>query len=310
MRKANHYFDIEKFSEDERRLTFSAGIVFVFMSFFFAHLFTKNMLWKLLGSDAVVEIKSKEEIEKEKVYEVLLEQEFADKTKKDEIKALSDQDAAGTGGITEKEGFHTNSPFREFIFGSNPSPALKENEKEKNEKEKEEELHEVGIYKNDPMTAKNQSENTPNSSYNPWQVTKIPFNYRFEQDFLFRWDGARALSLPRKKLAGYQYFKKMLKQIEGSFAPPGGGNFAYRDMAGTVIREGIIPGETKVLFMLSENGQVIDLKKVTSQGQEIVDRACLDSLRGQNFGPVPEEVKVNGMIFGINFIFPGRVYYR
>ena len=62
--------------------------------------------------------------------------------------------------------------------------------------------------------------------------------------------------------------------------------------------------------MLNDAGQVIDVKQMSSQGQEIVDRACIDSIRGQNFGPVPPEVKEQGMIFGINFVFPGYVRYR
>ena len=102
----------------------------------------------------------------------------------------------------------------------------------------------------------------------------------------------------------------MIKQIEEGFAAPGGGNIAYRDMAGFFIREGISPGETKVSFMLNDAGQVIDVKQITSQGQEIVDRACMDAIRGQNFGPVPPEVKEQGMIFGINFVFPGHIKYR
>lgn len=246
---------------------------------------------------------------REKVYEVLLEQEFADKTKKDEIKALSNEDAAGTGGLTQKEGFHTSSPFYEFIYGGMPSAPSQMHQKSESQKKNDDEIYEVGIYKNDPLVMnvpKMSSVSNPISG----QDTKIPFNYRFQQDFLFRWDGSTTISIPRKKLAGYEYFKKMLRQIENSFAAPGGGNFAYRDMAGFVIREGINPGETKVLFMMNDAGQVIDVKQVTSQGQTLVDQACLDTIRGQNFGPVPPEVKENGMIFGINFVFPGRVQYR
>lgn len=133
-----------------------------------------------------------------------------------------------------------------------PSETQKQETKEKND----EKVFEVGIYKIDPVQTTN-TDNTKQSTQTYGRMTKIPFNYRFEQDFLFRWDGNQALSIPRKKLAGYEYFKRMLKQIEGSFAPPGGGNYAYRDMAGTVVREGILPGQVKVLFMLSEGGQVL-----------------------------------------------------
>ncbi|MBF3376117.1 energy transducer TonB [Leptospira borgpetersenii] len=300
MDKTRLYSEYSGIPEDDRRLIYASFLVLVLASFFTAHLLTRNMLWKILGSEPMVKMESNEE--KEKIYEVLLEQDFVDKNIKDEYKALSNVDAAGAGGITKKEGFHSASPFREFIMGSmarRPSEAQKQEAKEKND----EKVFEVGIYKIDPVQTAN-TEETKQSSQTYGRMTKIPFNYRFEQDFLFRWDGNQALSIPRKKLAGYEYFKRMLKQIEGSFAPPGGGNYAYRDMAGTVVREGILPGQVKVLFMLSEGGQVLDTKLVSSQGQDVVSQACVDSIRGQNFGKVPDEVKAQGMIFGINFIFP------
>lgn len=300
MDKTRLYSEYSEIPEDDQRLIYASFLVLVLASFFTAHLLTRNMLWKILGSEPMVKMESNEE--KEKIYEVLLEQDFVDKNVKDEYKALSNVDAAGAGGITKKQGFHSASPFREFIMGSltrRPSETQKQKTKEKND----EKVFEVGIYKIDPVQTTN-TDNTKQNTQTYGKTTKIPFNYRFEQDFLFRWDGNQALSIPRKKLAGYEYFKRMLKQIEGSFAPPGGGNYAYRDMAGTVVREGILPGQVKVLFMLSEGGQVLDTRLVSSQGQDMVSQACVDSIRGQNFGKVPDEVKAQGLIFGINFIFP------
>jgi len=291
-------------SEDDERLFFSAGFVLLIFSLFIAHLFTRNLLWKFLGSESVIDIEYRKE--REKVYNVLVEQDFKDKSVKDQIKALSDEDSAGSGGLTEKEGFHTLSPFYRFILGTRVASSSSQDSSQ-SQKSKEEDVYEVGIYRVDPLVRyvpKVSSAKSVSSS----QESQIPANYRFQQDFLFRWDGSRSIVIPRKQLAGYHYFKNMLKKIENNFFPPGGGNFAYRDAAGFVVREGILPGESKVLFMLNDAGDVIDLKLVSSQGQEIVDRACLDSIRGQNFGPVPPEVKENGMIFGINFIFPGFRY--
>ncbi len=79
-------------------------------------------------------------------------------------------------------------------------------------------------------------------------------------------------------------------------------------MAGIVRKEGIKEGQSKVLFMLNDLGQVIDVRLVSSQGQAIVDESCMDAIRGQNFGVVPDEIKAKGLIFGINFIFVN--YYR
>lgn len=285
-------FEPDKADEHDRRLLYASFIVFLIFSFIMSHLFTRNMFWQLLGGEESITLETR--AEKEKVYQVLLEQDYKDTRIKDEIKALSDVNAAGTGGLTEKEGFHTDTSFNEFVIGKN---SVQGNKKSIKKEITESDLNEVGIFR--------ESMSVSDEAGEQGSLTKIPFNYRFQPDFLFRWDGSQALSIPRKKLAGYQYFKHMLKMIEASFAPPGGGNFAYRDIAGTVIREGIKPGETKVMFMLDAQGRVIDIKLASSQGQAVVDRACLDSIRGNVFGIVPEEVKVNGMIFGINFIFPG-----
>ena len=266
------------------------------------------MLWKMIGTDSIVDLE-KNNLPNEKVYNVLLEQDFKDKQKKDEIKALSDEDAAGTGGLTEKQGFHTSSPFYEFMMGALPSSKAPE-QKQTKPNDKEVDLYEVGIFHADPMSKILPKPSTNPTQQSPGEMTKIPFNYRFEQDFLFRWDGSKVISLPRKQLAGYHYFKNMLRKIENSFYPPGGGNYAYRDMAGTVVREGILPGEVKVQFLLNEIGDVIDVKLMAGQGQKIVENACIESIRGQNFGVVPPEVRENGLIFGINFVFPDIMRYR
>lgn len=296
-------FELPEKEEGEKRLLFSFALVVLVSSLILGHLITRNMLWRMLGAENATEELSPEE--KEKIYDVLVEQQFINPDKKDEYKALSNRDSSGGGGITEKQGFHTLSPFREFIFGSSSQSPSKQQPKA--EQTKEEDLFEVGILKADPKTTSN-SEESPNQSASSGQMTKIPFNYRFQQDFLFRWDGSKALTVPTKQLAGYYYFKSMLKRIEESYAPPGGGNYAYRDMAGIVRKEGIKEGQSKVLFMLNDLGQVIDVRLVSSQGQAIVDESCMDAIRGQNFGVVPDEIKAKGLIFGINFIFVN--YYR
>jgi hypothetical protein len=309
LKKEIFSFSFDKANKDETRLILSASFVFLVLSLLIGHLFTKNLLWRLLGSESnLVEI---EQVNKnKKIYEVLLEQEFTNKQIKDEIKALSNEDSAGTGGLTEKMGFHSASPFYEFIFGGMPSSNSQLVQKSKEENKSEDEIYEIGVLHQDPI--KKNLPVTKQAVSNPsvGQETKIPFNYRFQQDFQFRWDGSSQISIPRQKLAGYEYFKHMIKKIEQSFAPPGGGNFAYRDHGGTVIHQGINPGETKISFLLNDDGQVIDVKQMSTQGQTIVDRACMDAIKGQNFGKVPEEVKKQGMIIGINFVFVGYMGRR
>lgn len=289
-------------TEGELRLILSAGFVILLLSLLLGHLLTKNKLWRMLEDDTLVNL-SKED-KKEKIYDVLVEQQNIIQEEKDEYKALSDKSSAGAGGLTKKEGFHTLSQFREFVFGNNQKQSKPQPDAKPEQKKSEDDLHEIGIYKYDPLQSLVKAITSNFTPASAGQQMKIPFNYRFQQDFLFRWDGSKGFSVATKELAGYRYFKNMLKQIESSFAPPGGGNIYYRDMAGTVIQEGIKPGMAKVQFMLDPSGKVVDVRLVGSQGQQLVDQACVDSIRGQNFGKVPEEVYAKGNIFGINFIFP------
>lgn len=176
MDKTRLYSEYSGIPEDDQRLIYASFLVLALASFFTAHLLTRNMLWKILGSEPMVKMESNEE--KEKIYEVLLEQDFVDKNVKDEYKALSNVDAAGAGGITKKQGFHSASPFREFIMGSlarRPSETQKQETKEKND----EKVFEVGIYKIDPVQTTN-TDNTKQSTQTYGRMTKIPFNYRFE----------------------------------------------------------------------------------------------------------------------------------
>ncbi|MEM7184428.1 MAG: TonB-dependent receptor [Spirochaetota bacterium] len=311
--------------EDEKRLYYSAVFLFTILSFLTAHLFTKKILVNVFAQEQSPQ-ELQQQKENEKIYEVLLEQKKPDKKKTEQVKALSDADSSGSGGLTEKYGFHTLTPFREFIFGGESLFTKPQEEKEKSEEkqmfivsiETEDPLADLSPSELDTFTSTSKSKESKKVSQEkqqekkqvakqgePTPLTKIPFNYRFQQDFRFRWSGSGAIKIPTKKLAGYKYFKNMLKQIEDKFAPPGGGNFAYRDMAGTVVSQGIIPGEVRVVFLLNDNGQVIDIKKANQHGQQVVEQACLDAIRGQSFGPVPEEIKKTGLIFGINFIFPG-----
>ncbi|MCB1158350.1 MAG: TonB-dependent receptor, partial [Leptospiraceae bacterium] len=100
-------FSIDKdFSEDEKRIFFSAAFSFLIFSLVAAHLYTKNLLFDVFRDKKASSLAVKDK-ENEKLYHVLLEQIERDKKKDKEIKALSDEDSTGSGGITKEKGFHT-----------------------------------------------------------------------------------------------------------------------------------------------------------------------------------------------------------
>ncbi|MBI41714.1 MAG: hypothetical protein CMF59_19135 [Leptospiraceae bacterium] len=265
------------------------------------------------------------------VYPVLLEQDYAAPVTRPETAAMSDVNAGGSGGLTERYGFHTlsqddvlqvsygssqtgapstpgggspgggqNSPadaqFQGYESGDGPG-ASPEQRPRQNQAENGNE----GPGNRQAATATSQQGQSDRATES--LPMRIPANYRFQNDFAMRYDQSPSLSIPRRELEGYRYFRDLLRQVRSNFAPPGL-NIAYRDSAGTVISQPIKPQVVRVLFLIDEEGTVRDTRVVSSMGQQPVDQACVRSLEGHNFGKPPPEIFKHGNIFGISFIFP------
>ena len=259
------------------------------------------------------------------VYPVLLEQEYAAPVQRPETAALSDVNAGGSGGLTEKYGFHTLSSddvlqvsYGSAQTGSPQQASAQESSRSQNNRTSDSEAtgyqSGTGPSPKSEQAAQNSESDSPARQATTAQQgqsdraesslpMRIPANYRFQNDFAMRYDMSASLSIPRRELAGYKYFRDLLRQVRENFAPPGL-NLAYRDGAGTVISQPIKPQVVKVLFLIDEEGTVRDTRIVSSMGQQPVDQACLRSLEGHNFGPPPKEIFQHGNIFGISFLFP------
>ncbi len=265
------------------------------------------------------------------VYPVLLEQDYAAPVTRNETAALSDVNAGGSGGLTERYGFHTLSSddVLQVSYGSaqtgkpstsgggNPgggqnSPADAQfpgyqsgdgpgSPPEQRPAQNEARSGNEGPGERQATTATSQQGQSDRATES--LPIRIPANYRFQNDFAMRYDQSPSLSIPRRELEGYRYFRDLLRQVRSNFAPPGL-NIAYRDSAGTVISQPIKPQVVRVLFLIDEEGTVRDTRVVSSMGQQPVDQACIRSLEGHNFGQPPPEIFKHGNIFGISFIFP------
>ena len=172
--KITFSFEPSNFTEDEKRLFYSASFVFLLFSLVVAHLYTKNLLWKIMGAQNTIELSKNQN--KERIYEVLIEQQRKDDTPTDQIKALSDKDSAGKGKLTEKEGFHTLTAFREFLLGG----VISLSEQSETQSKSQEEPTEVGILFKDPLKKASKKKNNitifQDADNKP---TTIPANYRF-----------------------------------------------------------------------------------------------------------------------------------
>jgi TonB family protein len=240
------------------------------------------------------------------VYPVLIEQKDEEEIQTERIRALSHKNVEGRGGMTEKEGFHTLSSY-DTLSAGHPGmdvnqPADADQQSDRKDKESAEKTS-----RNEENGTGRQADARYMKQGNSGRMTdsefKIPANYRFREDFRFRFDERGGIAVPTQEMAGFKYFRDMLRRIRETFAPPGL-NYAYRDYAGTVISQPIKPQVVKVLFSIDYNGEVRDVRVVSSMGQNAVDRACIDVLDGKNFGAPPPEIFADGHIFGINFIFP------
>lgn len=298
----NNFIFSKKADEDDRRLV-SAGIpVFLFFSFIFATAYSESLGFLRNEAYAAESERLKMEQNEDRLYHVLVEQEYSPEAKTDQMRALSDVTAEGTGGITKSYGFHTLTEYDTLSMsgsgqGGNQASEQSRNTPQNNEEGSEERTAASAANQGRPGNPGNQGLSGEE------QEMKIPANYRFRHDFSLRYDESPQMSVARQELAGYKYFRDMLRRIRETFSPPGY-NIAYRDRAGTVISQPIKPQVVEVLFMLDTKGNVRDVRVVSSMGQRPVDQACINSLAGQNFGPPPPEVLAKGNIFGINFIFP------
>ncbi|MEQ8351610.1 MAG: energy transducer TonB [Leptospiraceae bacterium] len=273
---------------------------------------------------------SSEQPSRSMVYPVLLEQDYAAPVTRSEKAALSDVNAGGSGGLTERYGFHTLSrdDVLQVSYGSTRSGQAVESGGGPGGGQSATEAAYQGFDSGDgpggpPERNQSQQQNNQsrNNNNNERQATtgtnqqgqsdratesmpmRIPANYRFQNDFAMRYDQSTSLSIPRRELEGYKYFRDLLRQVRSNFAPPGL-NLVYRDSAGTVLSQPIKPQVVRVLFLIDEEGTVRDTRVVSSMGQRPVDQACVRSLEGHNFGPPPPEIFKHGNIFGISFIFP------
>ncbi len=273
-------------TEDVRLYKASIPVTAVF-GLFLAHIFTQQ----IPSAFPLFEPENQAEAESH-IFPVLVEQLYRPKPETQQFRALSDVTAEGKGRITLGEGFHTLS---------------------------DDDTVEVSIPGGRSGTAGSQAAETrpgrgpivrPGSPGDPSSQSqgddgrfRIPSNYRFRKDFVLAYDGSPRFSVARQELAGFKYFQNMFRRIRETFAPPGL-NYAYQDMAGTVVNQPIKPQIVEVAFLIDDDGNVRDVKKISSMGQDAVDRACMETLIGQNFGKPPPEIFANGHVFGIGFVFP------
>ena len=294
----NQLFIMESVNEDEQRLVLSSLPVFFIFSFILANVLSPDFSGLFYLEQKSLDMER--DARSSKTYPVLVEQKDKIDPSTDQIRALSDVDSEGRGGITTSYGFHTLTPHDMLTFAKSSEAQDPSQDKSRQDLKRE-------IHGDSPAEKEFQKNHAAFGRRSPVDgsedMFRIPANYRFRSDFSLRYDSSGPVTLARQQIAGFRYFQKMMRYLRNNFAPPGM-NSVYRDHAGIVISQSIKPQTVKVLFLLGRDGRVRDVRVVSSMGQKAVDQACIDILDGQNFGPPPPEIFSEGNIFGINFIFP------
>lgn len=274
-------------AEDVRLYRASIPVTAVF-GLLLAHIFTQQ----IPSAFPILEPENRSEAADSHIFPVLVEQLYRPKPETQQFRALSDVTAEGKGRITLGEGFHTltnDDTVEVNVPGGRSGNAGSQQA--------------VTREGRGPIVRPGSAGDPAAQSQGDDGRFRIPSNYRFRQDFVLAYDGSPRFSVARQELAGFRYFQNMFRRIRETFAPPGL-NYAYQDMAGTVVNQPIKPQIVEVAFVIDDDGNVRDVKKISSMGQDAVDRACMETLIGQNFGKPPPEIFANGHVFGIGFVFP------
>lgn len=251
------------------------------------HLFTQQVP----SPFPILEPESQADAPRSKIFPVLVEQLYRPKPVTDQFRALSDVTAEGKGRITMGQGFHTltdDDTVEVTLPGGRSGNAGSQEASTRQGR---------GAVMRPGQAGQESASSGDDGRF------RVPANYRFRQDFVLAYDGSPRFSVARQELAGFKYFQNMFRRIRETFAPPGL-NYAYQDMAGTVVNQPIKPQIVEIAFVIDDDGNVRDVKKISSMGQDAVDRACMETLIGQNFGKPPPEIFANGRVFGIGFVFP------
>ena len=295
MKTRNFFEAFEPLSVDDedRRLVLAAAPVLFLFALFFGYQY-HTTISPMLSEAGAVSLNDQEQARNNRIYPVLVQQEYSPSPRSNQIRALSDVTAEGTGGITLSPGFHTLSDDDTLELGRAGQPVAAST---------------AGQIERRPegpgQTEERQADlqGASGALSGPGMHFRIPANYRFQEDLALRYDGSSITSVAREQLPGYEYFRKMLRQIRENFSPPGV-NYILYDRFGHIINQPIKPQVVPVQFALDRDGNVIDVRLGPNIGQAHVNDACLENLRDRNFGPPPPEVFTHGNIFGINFIFP------
>lgn len=225
---------------------------------------------------------------------------------------LSDRDSKGTGKLTKEKGQNWLSDSTTFEKKGVKDSNLSNNKSESGTKDKTTNilisknyiLYKIRITKDFLKSRINEKVNDiRGNSYR----NRVPDIGDFTKANSIFYSNNDHFSLNTKKYKNFEYFNHMKNKIRS--------NWNFPIMANSTLPKLTAPGRTKVsmitrvqivytYFVLNRNGDVIKIKKVGSNANEIIDDSCIDAIKNsKTFGPVPSDVIGDDDYFEIFWTF-------
>lgn len=280
----------------EREEDRSWVIFFIFASW---AILTLLLYTGILKDFMLQSVKVEEEKKNQKILSVLVENPDKKEEKPDPLEnALSNRNKKAQWlEKNKKRAFNTATPSRNLSFAGKKQSSRKiEILKEKSSKGKK-----------TAIVRKRESKGNSGGDYE-WgreQITRIPENYRFQYREALSWDRFGYPQIPSIRYKYFEFFKNMLDKIQSNWAPPGGNPYpVYGDEYHSIqpvpgrVRFQTFPGqEIKIAFMLDPDGNVLDVRLISSLGYKSLDASCIEAIRrAGNFGKVPPDLLENGRL--------------
>jgi TonB family protein len=218
---------------------------------------------------------------------------------------LSDKNNMGSGKLTEKKGFEALSTSRELRLGKSGDT---DKEFEEDDEPKNQEHVLSNHFFSRILDSRVVNENQNKKIVKKFSRSSIPDNYNLRREFIFSWDRNGQPVIPSMFYKHFAYFKSMLDKIQTNWAPPGGSPFpiygneynSYGYVPGRSSYQTFPDQEILIVFTVEPNGDINEIKLLTSMGFDSLDRSCKDAIsRSKNFGPPPPELIENDV-----FIMP------
>lgn len=274
------------------------GIFFIFsfwivLFFLYAVQFPK---WIELAQNHDI-IKKHNLTQNQKEIKVLIEnpKEKSEKEKK-ELVFLSNQEMKARGQLTKERGFEALTKDEELEWNTEKEQIQQKSIKTFTGRDFEIQLEKI----TNPLRS---IENEIHKSQT--HLKKIPTYYQFRDRFALSWNMIGSPRIPTKDFKHFDYFKAMLNKIKNNWAPPGGIPYPvygddYHSMspAPGYTRFSSFPNQdVKIVFMIDDNGNVLDAKIHHSLGYQSLDQSLLDAIYvSRNFGFPPKELIQKGVV--------------